>query len=129
VCAQLTAYSAKLPAGAMIWWNAATRSPGLNSTTFDPTACTTPAMSSPEFNDAPDHSGRFQSLGLEPETTTFVTTWSASGVGMGESMILTFGPLETIASFILEEIVGEISLRDAVEKVRVADVRRNDIDC
>jgi hypothetical protein len=48
-CAQPTAYSAKLPPGESISWNEATRSPGANSQTEDPTLWTTPAMSSPEL--------------------------------------------------------------------------------
>lgn len=32
---------------------------------------------------------------------TLVTTWSALGFGMGESTILTVGPAETMASFIV----------------------------
>lgn len=32
---------------------------------------------------------------------TLVITWSGFGLGMGESTILTVGPLETIASFIV----------------------------
>jgi len=59
-----------------------------------------PAMSSPVLNVLPD-SARFQSLGLEPETTTLIATSLLPGEGMGESMILTLGPLWTIASFML----------------------------
>lgn len=60
-------------------------------------------MSSPVFIVLPD-SARFQSLGLEPETTTLIATSLFFGRGMGESTISTLGPLLTIASFILLQI-------------------------
>lgn len=42
----------------------------------------------------------YQSFGLHPLKTTFVKTWFGPGVGMGESIIWTLGPLLTMASFI-----------------------------
>lgn len=44
---QARAYSAKLPPGVFISWNAATLSPGLNSVMEEPTAWIVPAISSP----------------------------------------------------------------------------------
>ena len=42
-----------------------------------------------------------QSTGFEPETTTLIRTSSGPGVGIGESMMLTFGPGPTSASFMM----------------------------
>ena len=49
---------------------------------------------------------------------TLVTTWSALGFGTGESMILTDGPAETMASFIV--IVLELRTWDVMEESREA---------
>jgi len=45
-----------------------------------------------------------------------VITWSALGLGMGESMILTAGPAETMASFMVVSA-------DVVVDVRIWEVR------
>ena len=51
-----------------------------------------------------------------PETTTLMITSSGPGSGMGESLISTLGPAETMASF----IVGMVANRGgAVEKVLI----------
>ena len=48
--------------------------------------------------------GTFQSLGLLPEYITFVTTCCGPGLGIGESMIWTLGPLATTASFMVDAL-------------------------
>lgn len=50
---------------------------------------------------------------------TLVTTWSALGLGIGESMILTDGPAETMASFIVV-VVLELRTWDVREESREA---------
>lgn len=55
-----------------------------------------------------------QSFGLLPETTTLITTSLGPGSGIGLSLISTFGPAATIASFILNVL--------EVEKLALADV-------
>ena len=47
---------------------------------------------------------------------------------MGESMISTLGPLWMIASFILAGWVGDINCLAVLEILRVAEVRKEDID-
>ena len=60
--------------------------------------------------------GTFQSLGLLPEYMTLVTTWPGLGLGTGESIIWTFGPLPTTASFI---VVDEaLRIWDEIEEMR-----------
>ena len=72
--------------------------------------CTMPAMSSPVFMGLSDATARFQSLGLEPETATLMTTSSGPGEGMGESTTLTVRSELTRASFILKIVL--INQRD-----------------
>lgn len=52
---------------------------------------------------------------------TLVTTWSTLGLGIGESMILTDGPAETMASFIVVVVVVlELRTWDVREESREA---------
>src|SRR4051794_36977489 len=84
----------------------------LNSTTLDPTFSTTPAISSPWFSPflalsiisrllSPEAaiSGTFQSFGLDPDTTTLMSTWSSFGTGIGLSTNFTVGPAKLMTSF------------------------------
>ena len=58
-----------------------------------------------------------QSFGFAAAITTLIRTWLGPGRGTGESTILTFGPAETIASFILK---GESVIE--VNRTRVAKI-------
>lgn len=75
----------------------------LNVIIFLPTLSTTPAISSPWFipffalacqdsssgpSYAAAHTGTFQSLGLDPETTTLMRIWLSLGSGIGADSIL-----------------------------------------
>ena len=51
-----------------------------------------------------------------PETTTLIITSSGPGSGMGESLISTLGPAETMASFMVGMVANR---RGAVEKVLI----------
>lgn len=51
--------------------------------------------------DAIESYSAYQSLGLLPLYTIFVTTCRGPGFGIGESWMVTFGPLLMMASFIL----------------------------
>jgi len=59
-------------------------------------------MSSPELWGLWNHSGRFQSLGLEPEKMILIRIWLALGEGISESIIETRGPGWTMASFMVD---------------------------
>lgn len=70
---------------------------------------TIPAMSSPWFvfaQRAGSHSGRFQSLGLEPLTRTRVRISCGPGTGVGVCVMRTVGPGETSASSIFGDGEG-----------------------
>lgn len=72
--------------------------------------------------------GLFQSFGFDPDTTTFVTTSSGPGVGIGDSTMWTIGPLAMKASFILREYAGEKARVGVVEKRRELNGRTKDIE-
>jgi hypothetical protein len=130
VQSQANAYSAYEPPGAVISWKAFTPRVALmrrtlNSITSSPTSSTIPAISSPWFTPAFDlpmyesslgplytaaNSGTFQSLGLEPETMTLMSTCLALGEGMGADLILTLTsrPARLMSSFIMIDRVWRV---------------------
>lgn len=56
-----------------------------------------------------------------------MTIWFGPGFGIGESMILTLGPLETMASFIVLDVVLAVrTCEEMEESLLEADMRRRE---